>query len=73
MVQSSRSSDVEEVKKIICQIGDLENQLQEIQSGCSHVPEVGFSSSHDVKLRCSICTQDLGYPSLEDVHIFLKK
>jgi len=73
MVQSSRSYDVEEVKRILGQIGYLEKQLQEIQSGCPHVPDVGFSNSHDVKLCCSICTQDLGYPSLEDVHIFLKK
>ena len=73
MVQSSGPSDVEEVKKIISQIGELENQLKEIQSGCSHVPDIGFDKTHEVKLRCFICTQDLGYPSLEDVHIFLEK
>ncbi len=72
MAQSNRPSDVEEVKRILSQIGDLEIQLKEIRSACTHTPDLGFNKDFEVKIYCTICKHDLGYPSLDEVYEFLK-
>lgn len=55
------------------QIQEMERQLAELQAECDHEPDVGFNSKQEVKLSCTKCGLDLGYPDRMDLKEFLDK
>jgi len=61
------------VDKIENQVRDLEKEKIEIQNDCKHKEEtfVQFDKNNSMKKYCSVCKQELGYPSKEEQNNFL--
>jgi len=68
-----RSDPVKWAKWLQQQIQEMEKQLAELQAECSHEPDIGFNQNREVKLSCTKCGLDLGYPDRRDLQDFLDK
>lgn len=68
-----RTDPVKWAKWLRQQIQEMEKQLAELQAECDHEPDIGFNQKQEVKLSCSKCGLDLGYPDREDLQRFLQQ
>lgn len=59
---------VKEIKESLCQ---LQKELTAIREECDHQPELAFNANREVKLICTVCGEDLGYPDRTHLHQFL--
>jgi DNA replicative helicase MCM subunit Mcm2 (Cdc46/Mcm family) len=56
-----------EAKNIIDQIGDLKNELEEIQSKCEHDTVVKYDNEKMTLVKkCEKCTKIIGYPTEQE-------
>ena len=65
-------------ERIITNIKSLEKELEAIQSACPHPDytvrnfNIHGSNNFSVKRVCDLCQADIGYPTQEEVNLWIK-
>lgn len=67
----ARHDMVNRVKEIKESLYGLQRELAAIREECDHLPELAFNAIREVKLICTVCGEDIGYPDRTHLNQFL--